>query len=72
MAIDFTLTPDQQRLRAKARVFARDVLTGVGAATRDLPTPTERFTATRPFYEQAVEAGLKSHAGLERMGVLRN
>jgi len=57
MAIDFTLTPDQQRLRADARAFARDVLTRVGPATRELPTPMERFTATRPFYEQAVEAG---------------
>lgn len=57
MAIDFTLTSDQRRLRTDARTFARDVLTGVGPATRELPTPMERFAATQPFYEQAVEAG---------------
>ncbi|MBV8870829.1 MAG: acyl-CoA dehydrogenase family protein [Acetobacteraceae bacterium] len=58
MAIDFTLTPDQRRLQTEARCFAHDVLSNVGPATRDLPTATERFTATRPFYKQAVEAGL--------------
>jgi nitroalkane oxidase len=57
MAIDFTLTPEQQRLRADARAFARDVLSRVGAATQDLPTPLARFAATRPFYQQAVAAG---------------
>jgi hypothetical protein len=39
MSIDFTLTPEQQRLRADARAFARDVLSKVGRATQDLPTP---------------------------------
>jgi nitroalkane oxidase len=57
MAIDFTLTPDQQRLQTDARRFAHDVLSRVGPATRDLPSAMERFTATRPFYKQAVEAG---------------
>ena len=57
MPIDFTLTPEQQRLRADARAFARDVLSKVGSATQDLPTPLERFAATRPFYEQTVAAG---------------
>lgn len=57
MPIDFTLTPEQQRLRADARAFARDVLSKVGAATQDLPTPLARFAATRPFYEQTVAAG---------------
>ncbi len=57
MPIDFTLTPEQQRLRADARAFARDVLSKVGLATRDLPTPLARFAATRPFYEQTVGAG---------------
>jgi hypothetical protein len=49
MPIDFTLTPEQQRLRADARAFARDVLSEVGSATKDLPTPLARFAATRPF-----------------------
>jgi hypothetical protein len=57
MAIDFTLTPDQQCLQTEVRCFAHDVLSRVGPATRDLPTALERFAATRPFYEQAVEAG---------------
>jgi nitroalkane oxidase len=50
--IDFTLTPEQLCLRADARAFARDVLSKVESATRDLPTPLARFAATRPFYEQ--------------------
>ena len=54
MPIDFTLTPEQQRLRADARAFARDVLSNVRAATQDLATPLARFAATRPFYEQTV------------------
>src|SRR6516225_9933128 len=57
MPIDFTLTMEQKRLQADARAFARDVLTKVGPATKDLPTPLARFAATRPFYEQAVAAG---------------
>jgi len=57
MPIDFSLTPEQQRLRADARAFAGDVLSGVGPATRDLTTPQARFAATKPFYEQAVAAG---------------
>ena len=57
MPIDFTLTPEQQRLRADARAFARDVLSKVGSATKDLPTPLARFAATRPFYEQTIAAG---------------
>jgi alkylation response protein AidB-like acyl-CoA dehydrogenase len=55
--IDFTLTPEQLRLRGDARAFARDVLSKVEWATRDLPTPLARFVATRPFYEQTVGAG---------------
>ena len=57
MALVFTLTSDQQRLQTDARCFARDVLSKVGLATRDLPTAMERFAATRPFYKQAVETG---------------
>lgn len=57
MPIDFTLTPEQLRLRGDARAFARDVLSKVESATRDLPTPLARFAATRPFYEQTVGAG---------------
>jgi TolB-like protein len=55
--IDFTLTPEQLRLRGDARAFARDVLSKVESATRELLTPLGRFAATRPFYEQTVRAG---------------
>jgi hypothetical protein len=61
MPIDFTLTPEQQRLRADAGAFARDVLSKVGPATQDLLTPLARFAATRPFYEQTVAAGFLRH-----------
>src|SRR3984893_4837491 len=55
--IDFTLTPEQLRLRGDARAFAGDGLSKVGSATQALPTPLARFAATRPFYEQTVAAG---------------
>ena len=57
MPIDFTLNDNQQRLRREARQFAKDVLSGVAVATRDLPSPIERFVATRPFYERLVAEG---------------
>jgi nitroalkane oxidase len=57
MRIDFTLNDNQQRLRREARQFAKDVLSGVAVATRDLPSPIERFVATRPFYERLVAEG---------------
>src|SRR6267154_2701671 len=55
--IDFTLNDNQRRLRREARQFAKDVLSGVPVATRDLPSPIERFVATRPFYERLVAEG---------------
>ena len=57
MPIDFTLNDNQQRLRREARQFAKDVLSGVAVATRDLPSPIECFVATRPFYERLVAEG---------------
>jgi nitroalkane oxidase len=57
MRIDFTLNDNQQRLRREARQFAKDILSGVAVATRDLPSPIERFLATRPFYERLVAEG---------------
>jgi butyryl-CoA dehydrogenase len=55
--IDFTLNDNQRRLRHEARQFAKDVLSGVPVETRDLPSPIERFVATRPFYERLVAEG---------------
>jgi alkylation response protein AidB-like acyl-CoA dehydrogenase len=57
MAIEFTLDPDQRRLRAATREIAHDVLADVSARTARLASPEERFAATRPAYRQLVEAG---------------
>jgi butyryl-CoA dehydrogenase len=51
------LRTEQTTLRARAREFAGDVLAHVREVTDPLPTPTERYRATRPFYRQMVEAG---------------
>jgi butyryl-CoA dehydrogenase len=56
MAIDFTLTDQQRKLRRDARAFATDVLT-TAAAAELLPEPEQRFVATRPVYEAMVAAG---------------
>ncbi|WP_232668354.1 acyl-CoA dehydrogenase family protein [Pseudonocardia sp. TRM90224] len=48
---------EQQLLRAQARDFAGDVLSRAREVTDPLPTPMERYRATRPFYRQMVEAG---------------
>jgi butyryl-CoA dehydrogenase len=56
MAIDFTLTTAQRELQLQSRQFAGDVLAGAAAAEL-LPTPEERFLATRSTYEAMVAAG---------------
>jgi len=50
MAIDFRLTLHQRTLQLESRKFAADVLESATAA-ESLPTPEERFRATRPVYE---------------------
>lgn len=57
MPIDFNPTTEQCELRQSARRFAQRVLSEVSPATRHLATPEERFAATRPMYEQLIEAG---------------
>jgi butyryl-CoA dehydrogenase len=56
--IDFTHTSEQLDLQTTAREIAQRVLGDADASTRYLTTPQERFAATRPLYEQLVEAGL--------------
>jgi alkylation response protein AidB-like acyl-CoA dehydrogenase len=56
MAIDFTFTKAQRELQLESRKFAQDVLAGT-AAFETLPTPEERFLATKPTYEAMVAAG---------------
>jgi hypothetical protein len=57
MAIDFTLSPQQRELQVASRKFAKDVLSSAKLAYEKLPTPEERFLATRPTYEAMVAAG---------------
>ncbi|MGE3986913.1 acyl-CoA dehydrogenase family protein [Pseudorhodoplanes sp.] len=74
MAIDFALTPRQRDLQRESRNFARDVLAGARIA-ESLPTPEERFLATRPVYEAMVAAGflrkcVPAAAGGENAGLV--
>ncbi len=57
MTVTEPVRTEQKTLRAQAREFAGDVLAHVRDVTDALPTPTERYRATRPFYRQMVEAG---------------
>jgi nitroalkane oxidase len=56
IVIDFTLTAQQRDLQLASRKFAREVLSGAKAAEL-LPTPEQRFLATKPTYEAMVAAG---------------
>jgi alkylation response protein AidB-like acyl-CoA dehydrogenase len=56
MAIDFTLTAQQQELQRASRKFAKEVLVEAKRAEL-LATPEERFRATKPTYEAMVAAG---------------
>jgi butyryl-CoA dehydrogenase len=74
MAIDFALTPQQRELQLESRRFAVDVLAGAKAAEL-LPTPEERFLATKPIYEALVAAGflrkcIPAPAGGENAGLI--
>src|SRR5580700_10767535 len=74
MAIDFTFTKAQRELQLQSRQFARDVL-AKAAACETLPTPEERFLATKPVYEAMVAAGylrkcIPAPAGGENAGMI--
>jgi alkylation response protein AidB-like acyl-CoA dehydrogenase len=56
MAIDFRLTARQRELQRQSREFAREVLSQAADAEA-LPTPEERFAATKPAYEAMIAAG---------------
>ena len=51
------LTDEHHALRREARAFARDRLVDVKPLTEHLPTPEERFLASKPVYEDLVAAG---------------
>ena len=58
MAIDFTLTKDQQDLQQTAREFAQDVLAPVVRAADAEPDPLVGFNLTKPAYMEAVKRGI--------------
>lgn len=60
MVIDFTLSPEQEEKRRLAREFAAEHLSGIRNLLEPLATPEERFEATRPAYEAAVQRGYVS------------
>jgi alkylation response protein AidB-like acyl-CoA dehydrogenase len=56
VAIDFRLTASQRELQLRSRRFAKEVLShAIEAET--LPTPEQRFAATKPAYEAMIAAG---------------
>jgi butyryl-CoA dehydrogenase len=59
MPLDFTLSEEQLQLRADARKFADEVLTGVAPAIADISDAGKCFDATKPFYQQMVDAGFQ-------------
>jgi alkylation response protein AidB-like acyl-CoA dehydrogenase len=56
VAIEFRLSASQRELQLRSRKFARDVLSPALEA-ETLPTPEQRFAATRPAYEAMIAAG---------------
>ena len=76
MAIDFRLTASQRELKLRSRKFAKEVLSpAIEAET--LPTPEERFLATKPIYEAMVAAGflrkcIPVRGGRERWLIVRH
>jgi nitroalkane oxidase len=73
VAIDFRLTARQRELQLQSRKFAREVLSPALEAEA-LPTPEERFAATKPAYEATIAAGflrkcIPSSAGGENAGL---
>ncbi len=56
MAIDFRLSAHQRELQLQSRKFARKVLS-LALEAESLPTPEERFAATKPAYEAMIAAG---------------
>jgi len=56
VAIDFRLSARQRELQLQSRKFARKVLSPALEA-ESLPTPEQRFAATKPAYEAVIAAG---------------
>lgn len=57
MAVSFTLSPEQERLKAAAREFATGRLRDLAAAVRAERDPLRRALLARPVFAEAVAAG---------------
>ncbi|MCF7550414.1 acyl-CoA dehydrogenase family protein [Pseudonocardia sp. WMMC193] len=57
MSVSFTLSPEQQQLKAVARAFAEEHLRDLAAAVRAEPDPLRRALLARPVMEKAVGMG---------------
>ena len=74
VTIDFRLNRRQRDLQLQSRKFAQEVLAGATKA-ETLPTPEERFAATKPIYEAMIAAGflrkcIPLSAGGENAGLI--
>ena len=66
MTIDFRLTSRQRALQLECREFPADVLANARAAEA-LPTPEERFCATKPVYEATSRNTRRSYRCMRRL-----
>lgn len=57
MAIDFTLTPEQQAIQRTAREFANEVLKPIVAKADAEPDPQKAFQMTKPAYIEGYKLG---------------
>ncbi|HEY3239420.1 MAG TPA: acyl-CoA dehydrogenase family protein, partial [Acidimicrobiia bacterium] len=70
MAIDFTLSEEQQALQGNARAFAEGVLSGVAERLDGISDPAEAFYAQREIYVEFAKAGFtKSFIPAENGGL---
>jgi nitroalkane oxidase len=57
VAVSFSLSPEQEQLKAAARGFAEEHLRDLAAAVRAEPDPLTRALLARPVFEKAVGQG---------------
>jgi alkylation response protein AidB-like acyl-CoA dehydrogenase len=58
MAIDFTLTKEQQKIQTAAREFAQNVLAPVSQKIDEEPDPLRGFQLAKPAYAEACKRGI--------------
>ena len=69
MAIDFTLSPEQQALQADARAFADAVLSEVRGLIDPLPRPEDRFRDAAAMARALRATGATPRSGAVLAGV---